>query len=72
MEHPKAKGDRSTMAIILALHEAGLAVYLPFGENTAPISYSRTVTGSNGCSADGPAPQRRGGLRRLQLIRAPP
>jgi len=34
MEHPKEKGDRSTMAIILALHEAGLAVYLPFGENT--------------------------------------
>ena len=34
MEHPKAKGDRSTMTIILALHEAGLAVYLPYGENT--------------------------------------
>src|SRR5207244_1202587 len=34
MEHPKAVGDRSTMAIILALQQAGLAVYLPFGENT--------------------------------------
>ena len=34
MEHPKAKGDRSTLAIMLALTEAGFSVYLPFGENT--------------------------------------
>jgi hypothetical protein len=32
--HPKAKGDRSTLAIMAALCEAGYAVLLPFGENT--------------------------------------
>jgi hypothetical protein len=34
MEHPKAIGDRSTLAIMLALEDAGLAVFVPFGENT--------------------------------------
>jgi hypothetical protein len=34
MDHPKAKGDRSTLAIMTALREAGYAVLLPFGENT--------------------------------------
>jgi hypothetical protein len=34
MEHPKAVGDRSTLAIMLALREAGYAMYAPFGENT--------------------------------------
>jgi hypothetical protein len=34
VEHPKAIGDRSTLATMLALHEAGYAVLLPFGENT--------------------------------------
>jgi PD-(D/E)XK nuclease superfamily protein len=34
VEHPKAKGDRSTLAIMLALHEAGYDVLVPFGENT--------------------------------------
>jgi hypothetical protein len=34
MEHPKAIGDRTQLAIMLALREADLAVYLPFGENT--------------------------------------
>jgi hypothetical protein len=34
MEHPKRVGDRSTLAIMLALQESGYAVYVPFGENT--------------------------------------
>jgi PD-(D/E)XK endonuclease len=34
MEHPKAVGDRSMLAVMLALREAGFAIYLPFGENT--------------------------------------
>jgi PD-(D/E)XK endonuclease len=34
MEHPKAIGDRSTLAIMLALRGAGFALYAPFGENT--------------------------------------
>lgn len=34
MEHLKAVGDRSTLAIMLALREAGFDLYLPFGENT--------------------------------------
>jgi hypothetical protein len=34
MEHPKAIGDRSTLAIMLALREVGFALSVPFGENT--------------------------------------
>jgi hypothetical protein len=34
VEHPKAIGDRSTLAIMLALKDAGYALLLPFGENT--------------------------------------
>jgi hypothetical protein len=34
MAHPKDIGDRSTLAIILALREHGFRVLLPFGENT--------------------------------------
>src|SRR5262245_54402401 len=34
MEHPKDVGDRSTLAIMVALHEAGYVVLTPFGENT--------------------------------------
>jgi hypothetical protein len=34
VEHPKDVGDRSTLAIILALHCAGYSVLLPWGENT--------------------------------------
>jgi hypothetical protein len=34
VEHPKRVGDRSTLAIMLALQESGYAVYVPFGENT--------------------------------------
>jgi hypothetical protein len=34
MEHPKQIGDRSTLAIMLALQEAGLPFLTPFGENT--------------------------------------
>jgi hypothetical protein len=34
VEHPKAVGDRSTLAILLALEEAGYGLLIPFGENT--------------------------------------
>jgi len=34
MRHPKDIGDQSTLAIMLALHAQGYAVYTPFGENT--------------------------------------
>lgn len=34
MDHPKDKGDRTTLAVMLALREAGFAVLTPFGENT--------------------------------------
>jgi hypothetical protein len=34
MEHPKAVGDRSQLAIMLALQDAGPDVFIPFGENT--------------------------------------
>jgi hypothetical protein len=34
MEHPKTKGDRTTLAVMLALQDAGYAVLTPFGENT--------------------------------------
>jgi hypothetical protein len=32
--HPKDVGDRTTLAVMLALRMAGLTVLLPFGENT--------------------------------------
>jgi hypothetical protein len=31
---PKAVGDRTTLALMLALYDAGFAVAVPFGENT--------------------------------------
>ena len=34
MQHPKDIGDRSTLAIMFALHTQGNAVFVPFGENT--------------------------------------
>jgi hypothetical protein len=34
MEHPKAIGDRTTLAVMAVLREAGFALYVPFGENT--------------------------------------
>ncbi len=34
MEHPKTVGDRSTLAVTLALRDAGFGIYVPFGENT--------------------------------------
>jgi PD-(D/E)XK endonuclease len=34
MEHPKAVGDRSTLAIMVALQAAEIPFFLPFGENT--------------------------------------
>ena len=34
MEHPKAVGDRTTLAVMLALHEVGYTLLVPFGENT--------------------------------------
>jgi hypothetical protein len=33
-DHPKAKGDKSTLAVMLALHELGLPFFVPLGENT--------------------------------------
>jgi hypothetical protein len=34
MVHPKDIGDRTTLAVMLALQDSGFAVYVPFGENT--------------------------------------
>jgi hypothetical protein len=34
VEHPKNIGDASTLAIMAALRETGVALYVPFGENT--------------------------------------
>jgi PD-(D/E)XK endonuclease len=34
MEHPKQKGDRTTLAVMLALRDAGFPILVPFGENT--------------------------------------
>ena len=33
-EHPKLIGDRTTLAVMLALIDAGLDVSVPFGENS--------------------------------------
>jgi hypothetical protein len=34
MEHPKTVGDRTTLAVMAALHAAGFSLSTPFGENT--------------------------------------
>ena len=34
MKHPKDIGDRSTLAVMLALRAHGYALFVPFGENT--------------------------------------
>jgi PD-(D/E)XK endonuclease len=34
MEHPKDIGDRTTLAVMLALRDAGYVVSVPFGENS--------------------------------------
>jgi hypothetical protein len=34
MEHPKDVGDRTTLAVMLALRGVGYGVLVPFGENT--------------------------------------
>jgi PD-(D/E)XK endonuclease len=34
MDHPKAIGDKTQLAVMLALRHAGVAFYAPFGENT--------------------------------------
>ena len=34
MAHPKDIGDQTTIAVILALRNAGYAIFMPFGENT--------------------------------------
>ena len=34
MDHPKDIGDRTTLTVILALRDAGYAIFVPFGENT--------------------------------------
>jgi PD-(D/E)XK endonuclease len=34
MNHPKDVGDRTTLAVMLALRELGFALLVPFGENT--------------------------------------
>jgi PD-(D/E)XK endonuclease len=34
MEHPKAIGDRSTLAVMAALQRLGYGLFVPFGENT--------------------------------------
>jgi hypothetical protein len=33
VDHPKAIGERSQLAIVIALDRAGYAVFIPFGEN---------------------------------------
>ncbi len=44
MDHPKDIGDRTTLAVMLVLREAGFGVLTPFGENTR---YDLAI--DNGC-----------------------
>jgi PD-(D/E)XK endonuclease len=34
MEHPKEVGDRTKLAVMAVLREAGYGIFVPFGENT--------------------------------------
>ena len=54
MEHPKAVGDRTTLAVMLALEEAGYPFLIPFGENTRyeiatiPVRVTRGLRATSG------------------------
>jgi hypothetical protein len=45
VEHPKSVGDRSTLAVMLALQRAGHILLMPFGENTRYDLVIETGTG---------------------------
>jgi hypothetical protein len=64
IDHPKDIGDRSTLAIMLALRETGYALYVPFGETRVAISSSKKEIRFR--VQDGKASERRRGVRRLQ------
>jgi hypothetical protein len=51
MEHPKDIGDRSALAIAIALEGIGHAVYFRSERTRAPISSSTMEPGSQGFSA---------------------
>jgi hypothetical protein len=44
VEHPKSKGDRTTLAVMIALREEGYAISIPFGEN---IRYDLLIDDGN-------------------------
>jgi len=44
VDHPKDIGDRTTLAVILALREAGLGILVPFGEN---VRYDLVIDDGN-------------------------
>jgi hypothetical protein len=46
VEHPKDIGDRTTLAVMLALRNAGYAISVRFGENTRVFASSRRATAS--------------------------
>ena len=70
MQHPKAVGDHSTLAIMLALDEAGYRVAVPFGENSRYDLIIDDGVQPRGCSA------RPGGCGKagqgVQPLRPPP
>jgi hypothetical protein len=51
MEHPKDVGDRSTLAIMLALRDRGYGVYVAFGENTRSRTWPLTMAGAFSASS---------------------
>ena len=70
MEHPKDIGDRSALAIAIALQGIGHAVYLPFGENTrADFIIDDGTRLARGSVQDGTATQRRRAIQDVQQLR---
>ena len=73
MEHPKAIGDRSTLAVMLALHRAGYKILVPFGEN---CRYDLVIDEGKALPArsvqNRPSAVRRGEILSLQYLRASP
>ena len=51
MDHPKDVGDRTTLAVMLALRGLGYRVSVPFGENTRYDLVVDDVTASSECNA---------------------
>ena len=71
VEHPKDIGDRSTLAIALALRAFGYGLYLPFREHTMRSHPRTRRLARSPAVRDGTTKERRSCIQRMQQLRPP-